>query len=304
MTDAYRSTTNTCPTCSAPLREFAKRLVCDQCEGMMLGTDDFKSACEDVAGGKVLGIAFRDDAKTEIPCPRCTVSLVACKVTLDDKDLKSKFLRCDRDGLWCGPNVLTGVFAIVGRRWSLHGGASRGAGARTGNDGLPVPQHVPATAGLAISAWREKKRKRPPTATPVDAYRDQYLACPACVGSSSSASAASGSVTEQHELRFVGDRWTCTGCRGAFVERGALEALVEEMASQPYDLAAPSGEPGPRACPVCLESMVVEKLGATTTIDRCAKHGLWFDEHELQTALVEIGIPEKTGLVGWLKRLF
>ena len=50
--------------------------------------------------------------------------------------------------------------------------------------------------------------------------------------------------------------------------------------------------------------MIVEKLGASTTIDRCAKHGVWFDEHELQTALVEIGIPEKTGLVGWLKQLF
>lgn len=292
MSDAYRSTTNTCPSCSAPLREFAKRLVCDQCEGMMLGADDFKSACEDVAGGKILALAYREETKSETPCPRCGISMTACKVTLANKDLKLRFLRCDKDGLWCGPNVLTGAFAVVGRRWAIHGGATRGAGGRTGNDGLPVPQHHPATAGLAISGWREHKRKRPPTAMPVDAYKDQFLACPACP------------TADHRELRFGGDRWSCSGCHGAFVERGALEALVEEMANQPYELAAPSGEVGTRACPVCMEAMIVEKLGASTTIDRCAKHGLWFDEHELQTALVEIGIPEKTGLVGWLKQLF
>lgn len=301
MTEPYRITTNTCPSCSAPLREFAKRLVCDQCEGMMLSLADFTSACEDVASGTPLALAFRDASgderrtppePTETPCPRCGGALVACKVTLAKKDLTATFLRCERDGLWCGPGVLTGVFAIVGRRWGLHGGATRGAGSRTGNDGLPVPQHVPATAGLAISAWRDRRRKRPPTATPVDVYRDHHLACPACP------------VENRSELRFVGDRWSCTGCRGAFVERGALEALVEEMASQPYELPPPSGEPGSRGCPVCMEAMIVEKLGPSTTIDRCAKHGLWFDEHELQTALVEIGIPEKTGLVGWLKRLF
>jgi len=49
--------------------------------------------------------------------------------------------------------------------------------------------------------------------------------------------------------------------------------------------------------------MAVEKLG-TVEIDRCATHGVWFDQHELQTALVAIGVPEKTGLVGWLKQLF
>jgi Zn-finger nucleic acid-binding protein len=259
---------------------------------MMLAIADFQSACEDVAAGKPLELGFREDEKTETPCPRCGISLVACKITFDKKDLKLKFLRCERDGVWCGPNVLTGVFAVVGRRWALHGGASRGAGSRTGNDGLPVPQHVPATAGLAISAWRDRPRKRPPTATPIDAYRDHFLACPACP------------TAETRELRFAGDRWSCRGCHGAFVERGALEALVEEMASQPYELAAPAGETGTRACPVCMEPMVVEKLGDSTTIDRCAKHGLWFDAHELQTALVEIGLPERTGLVGWLKRLF
>lgn len=293
MTDAYRSTTNTCPACAAPLREFAKRLVCDQCGGIMLAAKDFTAACEDVAGID-LALEVHAGTPTETPCPRCGVSLVNATVSLGEKTLKSRFLSCERDGLWCAPGVLTGVFAIIGRRFGGHGvpssGASRATGA-TGLDGLPVPQHRAASSGLAISQWHDKPRKRPPTVTPVNMYRDQVLACPACSSPS-------------RELAFAGDRWSCAGCAGAYVERGALEALVEEMANQPYELAAPSGEVGARACPVCTEAMIVEKLGESTTIDRCAKHGVWFDEHELQTALVEVGIPGKTGLVGWLKRLF
>lgn len=291
MTDAYRSTSNTCPSCAAPLREFAKRLVCDQCGGILIGTKDFTAACEDVAGIDLALEISDDDAATETPCPRCAAPLVNAKVTLGDKKLKARFLHCERDGLWCAPGVLTGVFAIVGRTFGGHGAPSHGAGAK-GLDGLPVPQHGPASGGLAISRWHQRPRRRPPTVTPVNVYREQVLTCPACPPAAPS------------ELQFAGDRWSCTSCRGAYVERGALEALVEEMASQPFQLAAPSGEVGTRACPVCTEPMIVEKLGASTTIDRCAKHGVWFDEHELQTALVEVGLPEKTGLVGWLKQLF
>lgn len=291
MTEPYRSTTNTCPSCAAPLREFAKRLVCDQCGGIMIGAKDFTTACEDVAGID-LPLVIDDGDPTEVPCPRCGVSMSTCKATVGEKKLKLKFLHCKHDGLWCASGVLTGVFAVVGRTWGHSAPPSRGAGSTTGLDGLPVPQHRPASGALAISQWRDRPRKRPPTVTPVNIYRDQVLACPACPRH------------DRKELVFAGDRWACEGCHGAFVERGALEALVEEMASQPYELAPPSGDAGIRTCPVCIEPMIVEKLGASTTIDRCAKHGVWFDEHELQTALVEIGIPEKTGLVGWLKQLF
>jgi Zn-finger nucleic acid-binding protein len=293
MTDStpYRSTTNTCPSCSAPLREFAKRLVCDQCAGIMIGTKDFNAACEDVAGID-LALEIHDDTKTEIPCPRCGVAMANAKVTLADKKLKSKFLHCERDGLWCAVGVLTGVFAIIGRTWGGAHASSRGAGSTTGLDGLPVPQHRPASGALAISNWGDRPRRRPRTVTPVNIYSTQALGCPACP------------IEARRELLFAGDRWGCAGCHGAFVERGALEALVEEMANQPFELAAPSGAAGTRPCPVCTQAMIVEQLGVSTTIDRCEKHGVWFDEHELQTALVEIGIPEKTGLVGWLKRLF
>ncbi|MGE0404437.1 MAG: hypothetical protein AB7T06_47445 [Kofleriaceae bacterium] len=291
MSDAYRTTNNTCPACAAPLREFAKRLVCDQCGGIMIGVKDFTAACEDVAGID-LPVEIHTESPTEIPCPRCNAALANAKVTIADKKMKSKLLHCERDGFWFATGVLTGVFAIVGRRWGGHSPPSRGAGSTTGLDGLPVPQHRPASGALAISGWHQRPRKRPPTVTPVNIYRDQVLACPACP------------PTRPHELSFAGDRWTCASCHGAYVERGALEALIEEMANQPYELAPPSGAAGDRACPVCIEPMVVEKLGASTTIDRCGRHGVWFDEHELQTALVEVGIPEKTGLVGWLKQLF
>ncbi len=108
MTDAYRSTTNTCPACAAPLREFAKRLVCDQCSGIMLAAKDFTAACEDVAGID-LALEVHAGTPTETPCPRCGVSLVNATVSLGEKTLKSRFLSCERDGLWCAPGVLTGL---------------------------------------------------------------------------------------------------------------------------------------------------------------------------------------------------
>ena len=289
MSEPYRRATNTCPECAAPLREFAKRLVCDDCEGMMIGEDDFTKACIEVAGQELV-LTFRDEAKTPTACPRCGLPLTACKATLSGKKLKPTVLRCERDGLWCSGDVLPGVFAVVGRNWAA-GTHSRGAGSTIGLDGLPVQQYRPATAGLAISAWRAKPRRRAPSVAPIDPYGEQQLACPAC------------DAAARRALTFTGDRWTCAGCHGAFVERGALEALIEEMSGEPYDLAPPAGEAGPRACSVCTQPMIVERLGSVE-IDRCATHGVWFDQHELQTALVDVGVPGKTGLVGWLKRLF
>ncbi|MBX3160524.1 MAG: zf-TFIIB domain-containing protein [Deltaproteobacteria bacterium] len=103
-----------------------------------------------------------------------------------------------------------------------------------------------------------------------------------------------------------------------FVENAALEAMVTEMARQPWRLPAPQarahggheGDPyrdrlndgEVRGCPACQGAMVDEQI-ATVVIDRCATHGLWFDQGELATALANAVEPPK-GLGAWLKRVF
>jgi hypothetical protein len=143
----------------------------------------------------------------------------------------------------------------------------------------------PATAGLAIGNWRAQ---RPMVHTLfVSAHKDRRLGCPSC---------------KETALDYEGDRWPCQTCAGAFVENEALAAMITEMSQKPWEPPAISGGPGERACPICKALMIVEVLEAVT-IDRCAAHGVWFDDTELQTALHHAG-GEPTGLGGWLKQLF
>jgi Zn-finger nucleic acid-binding protein len=101
---------------------------------------------------------------------------------------------------------------------------------------------------------------------------------------------------------FLVDRYACDECHGVFVENAALEALVAEMTSAPWQIPAAVGAPGPRACPICAGTLDVETLEGAT-IDRCARHGVWFDPQELEAVLQHAGTPP-SGIVGWLKRLF
>jgi hypothetical protein len=102
-----------------------------------------------------------------------------------------------------------------------------------------------------------------------------------------------------------------------FVETAALEAMVSEMANEPWRLPPPApptiapteGDPyradggaDGRPCPSCGVGMIAEPL-ATVAIDRCGVHGVWFDCGELASALEHIGEPPG-GLGSWLKRLF
>ena len=49
--------------------------------------------------------------------------------------------------------------------------------------------------------------------------------------------------------------------------------------------------------------MLVERLGTVAEIDRCAQHGIWFDESELGEALATT-VPPEGGMVSWLKNVF
>jgi TFIIB-like protein len=262
MSDVYRTSGFQCPSCpSSPLREFGRRLVCDECNGMMIEADDFAASIHELDGGtEPLEIA--DPQPQTKACPRCTRALTSCTLSIGTLALKGRFLRCDRDGVWVPREAMTAVFARASHR-------------PRANDGK----------GLAISQWRDT-RPRVHTLF-VSAYKDRRLGCPVC---------------KETRLHYHGDRWSCSTCSGAFVENAALTAMVEEITAQPWEIPAVTGAGSDRHCPVCAALMTVEVLEAVT-IDRCAPHGVWFDDSELQTALHHASSPDR-GVGSWIKQLF
>jgi Zn-finger nucleic acid-binding protein len=310
--DAYRSSAFRCPVCAnASLREFHGRLVCDECQGMQLATDDFAESIREI-DGSTDAIAITDVGAARGTCPQCSQPMVECKLALGSLSIEH-LMRCATHGLWIPRDAMTAAYARASRRGGFRGMGATGAapsrigGGRAGgseaasfianmpsaHSGMSGPMAgiarafgagSPASSGLAISKWQHA-RPRAHTLF-VSAHKNLPLACPAC----------------QVPLDYQGDRWACATCRGLFVENEALVALIREMALSPWELPAGAGKPGERACPICKTPLVVERLEGAT-IDRCDLHGVWFDEHELEQALHHAGTPS-SGLGAWLKRLF
>jgi Zn-finger nucleic acid-binding protein len=280
VNDVYRTAAMICPACASPLREYQKRYCCDGCGGMLIEVADFESACLDMSSAAKVEIFERAPSTAEHPpiCPVCSQAMSTCRVRVGKNKVGGAFSTCERHGLWFGAGVLAGVFARIGRTIVGYVGGNKSGDRTRGHD---------ASEGLSIAAWRNRPRKRAPTLTPVNAYRDQKLPCPRCSG---------------RELRFLADRYACDECQGVFVENAALEALVEEMTSAPWQIPTAGGAPGPRACPICAATLGVETLEGAS-IDRCQAHGVWFDPQELEAVLQHAGAPPG-GIVGWLKRLF
>lgn len=287
--EPYRLAGFRCPICpESPLREYQERLVCDECHGLFIANQDFISACADLCNAD-LELTFAEIQPATGMCPRCEGGLSSAHAVLAAVGIRVAVLRCERDGLWLDDRLLAAVFARIGRTATGSRGRYYAGQPAVGLDGLPIPTHAPATAGLAISQWRHRPRRRAQTATPINLYRDHRLACPTCA---------------DHELRFYGDRYACDGCGGTFVQSAALEAMVMDIAMTPWDMPPATGAPGPRACPVCSSAMVVEEL-ERVTIDRCAEHGVWFDPDELTIALEHAsGQFEPRGVRAWLGKLF
>ena len=278
MTDVYRTAAMLCPACSSPLREYQKRMCCDSCEGILIELADFETACLDMTIEAKVEIYDRAPSKAERPpvCPVCTQPMGTCRVKVGKKWIEGPITTCERDGLWFDEGGLAAVFALVSRAIIGHVAGTQGGGPRGD-----------ASEGLSVAAWRSRPRKRSPTLTPVNAYRDQKLPCPRCSG---------------RELAFLADRYGCDHCHGVFVENAVLEALVSEMTSTPWQMPATTGAPGGRACPICASALGVESLEGAS-IDRCRAHGVWFDPDELEAVLQQAGSPPG-GVVGWLRRLF
>ena len=310
MSDAYRTSGFACPSCpNAALREFQGRLVCDECNGMLIAATDLTESIHELDGSSDV-LAFIDEQPAPQGCPRCHHPMVTCAIELGTLRLAGTFLRCASDGIWFPRDAMTALFARVSRRGGFRGlGAVGTGGGRGGVSGSGAPSvanvpsghggmsgamasiqnafggGAPASGGLAISQW-QARRPRVHTLF-VSAHKDRRLGCPSC---------------KETALAYRGTRWECATCAGSFVENAALAAMVSEMSQQPWDVPVMSGAPGDRACPICAEPMIVEVLEAVT-IDRCAPHGVWFDDTELAAAL-EHASAEPRGIGGWLKQLF
>ena len=265
---------------------------------MLLSDDDFSASVQELTH-EPSPLAIENPEDSDRACPRCTRGMSSVEVKVGDFKIRGRLMRCDRDGTWFPRDALSSVFARASRSargiiGSAQGGLAPGHyGAIQGGSSVTGAMESiaraygsgPASSRLAISHWGES---RPRTHTLfVSAFQDRALGCPVC---------------KDQKLAFAGDRWGCTACSGSFVEDAALEAMVSEMTHAPWDVPPVTGAGSDRACPACGKLMVVEVLAAVT-IDRCAGHGVWFDEDELQTALQHASDPHG-GVGSWVKRLF
>ncbi len=106
-------------------------------------------------------------------------------------------------------------------------------------------------------------------------YRDSQDRCPRCGIALIDARAARG----------------CPQCRGLWVSMEALGTMAKAMQQAPMPLAF-DFEPDPRQplpCPMCNEAMATWKL-FTVPLDRCDKHGVWFDPDELAQVLLAVWV--------------
>jgi Zn-finger nucleic acid-binding protein len=112
-----------------------------------------------------------------------------------------------------------------------------------------------------------------------DPYRDMDMfECPAC----------------GQELRAYYKRLCCDACTGIFITIDDLREALADHASAAAGIGFLDGPVGKRACPRCREPMTTCRLDAAFSaahalpdpeLDRCAKHGVWFDVGELAKAL-------------------
>ncbi len=268
----YRDQGLACPGCGDPLREFADRLVCDACGGMLIRVEDFARALAGVGG---LEVRVVPDSLTQRACPRCGALLRSSRVFAGADSIDEDILCCAHHGLWFAGGMLETVFEQRSRA------AHRGAGTTRGfNRG----GFASSTDSLGIRKWWDKPR--PTQHTPFEsALVGQQLSCPTC----------------RAALSLHGMLWKCRD-HGVFVENAALAALIMEMTQRPWELPPVVGKLGERCCPACSELFVVEDFEGVR-VDRCAAHGLWFEPATLEVALAHAGDAARPE-PGWLRRFF
>ncbi|MGH8427069.1 MAG: zf-TFIIB domain-containing protein [Gammaproteobacteria bacterium] len=103
----------------------------------------------------------------------------------------------------------------------------------------------------------------------------------------------------------------CTACHGVWFDAGELELLAGKAGKrlEPGLIGTPAGkiEEAPRRCPRCRRKMEKVTGGDTDLLlDRCLKHGLWFDAGELGTLMQRLAdrAGEEAAVVGFLNETF
>jgi Zn-finger nucleic acid-binding protein len=113
-------------------------------------------------------------------------------------------------------------------------------------------------------------------------YRDAHRACPRC----------------NHQLRAFRDRLVCDACNGVMLSFGDLAVAIEELTGLLPELLFRRERRGKRPCPHCQTAMTSARLTIVLEnarpikpepeLDRCATHGLWFDDEELALVLAPV----------------
>jgi hypothetical protein len=282
-------TMRSCPQCSNTLREHAQRMVCDACQGMLVPSAELGTSIQEL-GGATGELEVADIEAVAATCPRCTRAMHSCTLSLGTHALKGRFLRCETDGVWLTQDQLVTELARSSRKGHAGG---RGLSSSASAYAAVAPKGSAASALHGIGKAFTQNQRLPIGYSPprvriafVSAFRGRALACPGCA----------------EDLVFRGDQWACPSCAGTFVENVALVAMVQDITKAYWEMPASTGEPGTRICPACRAPMSIETLHSVT-LDRCATDGVWFDEAELASVLIESSEPPKsTG--GWLRRLF
>ncbi len=101
-------------------------------------------------------------------------------------------------------------------------------------------------------------------------------------------------VVERHGIEV--DWCPSPRCRGIWFDAGELDLLAEEAGRHlsPESLAHPAPEvrERPRRCPRCRKRMEKARVGAgndEVVIDRCRRHGIWFDAGEVGELMRALG---------------
>ena len=117
------------------------------------------------------------------------------------------------------------------------------------------------------------------------AYRDGFERCPRCHVALEDARAARG----------------CRECGGLWLDEPTLTEMLQTMVpSRPLDrLALAMRRPSEAVlgCPTCSQPMQAVAIRGVS-LDRCAKHGIWFDARELERTLQRVAVsgPEQPAM--------
>jgi Zn-finger nucleic acid-binding protein len=91
-----------------------------------------------------------------------------------------------------------------------------------------------------------------------------------------------------HDLAPLPGALACKACHGVWVSEAEVQRrLRERCRADPGPLVFGDGLGPVLPCPVCWDPMEVRALDRVT-IDRCPRHGLWFDADELERTLLAV----------------